>query len=212
MTQKERIFNRLKTGEWHSSVEASGDMYIMRLGARIPQLRDALTLSALLLILPAVGRAQEEGRHQLSPRGLQAVRIIGVEPLLSRHFSPTVANNLGTSGIPLEELSQAQDHSQSGPQPPCGKGPIPPYPGLDDSAVVESWSESEFGGDWRPPACTGWDAPGFTTLVTTVARLRHTLGEDGLLRHIGAISELVGIRYWYTTHANGKHQFRMPSL
>ena len=35
MTQKERIFNRLKIGEWLSSVEASRDMYIMRLGARI---------------------------------------------------------------------------------------------------------------------------------------------------------------------------------
>jgi Helix-turn-helix domain len=35
MTQKERIFNRLKTGEWLSSVEASRNMYIMRLGARI---------------------------------------------------------------------------------------------------------------------------------------------------------------------------------
>ena len=39
MTQKERIFNRLKTGEWLSSVEASRDMYIMRLGARIFDLR-----------------------------------------------------------------------------------------------------------------------------------------------------------------------------
>jgi hypothetical protein len=200
MTQKERIFNRLKTGEWHSSVEASRDMYIMRLGARIPQLRDALTLSALLSILPAVCQAQQEGRLQLSPAALEAVRIVGVEPFLARLFSPTVANNLGPSGISLDGLSQAQDYSQSGPQPPCGKEPIPPYPGLDDSPIVKSWSESEFGGDWRPPACTGWDALGFTTMVTTAARFRHTSGEDGLLGHIGAISELAGMRYWSTTH------------
>jgi len=87
-----------------------------------------------------------------------------------------------------------------GPQPPCGMEPIPPYASLDDSAIVKSWSESDFGRDWRPPACTGWAAEGFTTLVTTAARFRHTSEVEGLLRHIGAISELAGIRYWSTTH------------
>ena len=43
---------------------------------------------------------------------------------------------------------------QLGPQPPCGKEPIPPYPGLDDLANVKSWSKSDFGSDWKPPACT----------------------------------------------------------
>lgn len=46
---------------------------------------------------------------------------------------------------------------QLGPQPPCGKGPIPPYPGLNDLAIVKSWSKSHFGGDWKPPACIGLD-------------------------------------------------------
>src|ERR1700674_385631 len=97
-------------------------------------------------------------------------------------------------------LCQAHGFAQSGPQPPCGKEPIPPYPGLDDSAIVKSWSKSDFGHDWRPPACTGWAEVGFTTLVTTVARFRHTSEAEGLLRHIGAISELAGMRYWSTTH------------
>jgi hypothetical protein len=97
-------------------------------------------------------------------------------------------------------LCQSHGFAQSGPQPPCGKDPVPPYPGLDDSAMVKLWSKSEFGRDWGPPACTGWAAVGFTTLVTTVARFRHTSEADGLLRHIGAISELVGMRYWSTTH------------
>ena len=131
--------------------------------------RDALTFSALLLVLPAVYPAQEADRFQLSPPALQAARLIDVEP-------------------------------QLGPQPPCGKEPIPPYPGLDDSAIVKSWSKSDFGRDWKPPACTGWAAVGFTTLVTTVARFRHTSEAEGLLRHIGAISELAGMRYWSTTH------------
>jgi hypothetical protein len=49
-------------------------------------------------------------------------------------------------------------------------------------------------------ACTGWTDPGFTTLVVTVARFRHASGVEGLLRRIGAISELAGMRYWSTTH------------
>jgi hypothetical protein len=87
-----------------------------------------------------------------------------------------------------------------GPQPPCGKESIPAYPRLDDPAIVKSWSESDFGRDWRPPACTGWAAVGFTTLVTTVARFRHVTEAQGLLRRIGAISELAGVRYWSTSH------------
>ena len=87
-----------------------------------------------------------------------------------------------------------------GPQPPCGKESIPAYPRLDDPAIVKSWSESDFGRDWRPPVCTGWAAVGFTTLVTTVARFRHVTEAEGLLRRIGAISGLVGVRYWSTTH------------
>jgi hypothetical protein len=56
------------------------------------------------------------------------------------------------------------------------------------------------GRDWKPPACTGWTDSGFTTLVVTVARFRHTSGVEGLLRRVGTISERAGIRYWSTTH------------
>jgi hypothetical protein len=97
-------------------------------------------------------------------------------------------------------LCQARGYSQLGPQPPCGTEPVPPYPRLDDSAIAKSWSKSEFGRDWKPPACTGWAAVRFTTLVTVVARFRQTSEAEGLLRHIGAISELAGTRYWSTTH------------
>jgi hypothetical protein len=96
-------------------------------------------------------------------------------------------------------LCPARGYSQLGPEPPCGKEPVPAYPGLDDWAIAKSWSKSEFGRDWKPPACTGWAAVGFTTLVTTVARFQHTSEAEGLLRHIGAISELAGMRYWSTT-------------
>jgi len=100
--------------------------------------------------------------------------------------------------LPAMLLCQAHGYSQ--PQPPCGTDPVPSYPGLNDSAIVKLWSKSDSGSDWKPPACTGWAAAGFTTLVTTVARFRQTTEADGLLRHIGAISELAGVRYWSTTH------------
>jgi hypothetical protein len=58
------------------------------------------------------------------------------------------------------------------PSPSCGRDPAPPYPPLEDAATVKSWSRSDFGSDWRPPACTGWATVGFTTLVTTAARFR----------------------------------------
>ena len=70
----------------------------------------------------------------------------------------------------------------SGPQPPCGDESIPAYPRLDDPAVVKSWSESELGHDWRPPACSGWTEVGFTTLVTIVARFRPVKGAESLLQ------------------------------
>jgi hypothetical protein len=97
-------------------------------------------------------------------------------------------------------LCQAHGYAQSGPQPPCGTEPLPPYPGLDNSPIVKSWSEADFGRDWKPPACTGWSEVGFSSLITTVARFRYTAGAEGLLGHIGAISDLAGMRYWSTTH------------
>ena len=55
------------------------------------------------------------------------------------------------------------------------------------------------GRNWTPPACLGWSAPGFTTLVSTVARF-HAISAEGLLQRIGDISKLTGVRYWSTTH------------
>lgn len=97
-------------------------------------------------------------------------------------------------------LCQAHGYAQSGPQPPCGQEPVPPYPGLENAPTVRFWSEPDLGRDWKPPACTGWAGVGFGTLVSTVARFRYPSGAEGLLRHIGATSELAGMRYWSTTH------------
>ena len=113
-----------------------------------------------------------------------------------------VLPNLGIHSLPLcpPPLRVVDAEPQSGPQPPCGMEPIPPYPSLNDLPVVKSWSESAFGRTWKPPECTRWTELGFTTLVTTSARFSSTSGAAGLLRHIGAISHRAGMRYWSTTH------------
>lgn len=133
--------------------------------------RDVLTLSAVFLILPAITSSQRADRAQFSAAGLRAAAA---------------------------DIIDAEP--QTGPQPPCGTDPIPPYPRLDEPANVKAGSPSALGSDWKPPECTGWTATGFTSLVTTAARFRYTSGAEGLLRHIGAISELAGMRYWSTTH------------
>jgi hypothetical protein len=86
-----------------------------------------------------------------------------------------------------------------GPQPPCGAESDPPYPDLQHSPAIKVWDRSSLGRDWMPPACLGWSATGFTTLVSTVARF-HAAGAEGLLQRIGDVSGLTGIRYWSTTH------------
>ncbi len=65
---------------------------------------------------------------------------------------------------------------------------------------MKPWSKSDFGSDWKPPACTGWTAAGFTTLVTIVARFQDARETKDLLRHIGSVSGFGGMRYWSTTH------------
>ena len=87
-----------------------------------------------------------------------------------------------------------------GPQPPCGSEPFPPYPDLDKPPTTKFWDRSDLGRDWTPPACTGWTSGGFATLVVTVGRFRNPSGADGMLRRIGAISNLKGVLYWSTTH------------
>ncbi len=106
------------------------------------------------------------------------------------HFSPPM----------LQAARSLEITSQFGPQPPCAREPIPPYPTLGDAAVIKAWSRSVLGRKWEPPACTRWSEMGFTTLVTIAARFQYMGEAEGLLRHVGAISDLAGLRYWSTTH------------
>src|SRR5512146_1763951 len=71
---------------------------------------------------------------------------------------------------------QAHRYAQLGPQPPCGKEPVPPYPGLNDSPTVTFWSESNLGRNWRPPASTSWAEAGLlrqTGLSSMLRKCQH---------------------------------------
>lgn len=83
----------------------------MRTKKRLVQ--DALTFSALLLVLPVVCPAQEADRFKLSPPALQATRIIGVEPLLARLSSLAAARELGATGLSMEDLSLHQQITEA---------------------------------------------------------------------------------------------------
>jgi hypothetical protein len=120
--------------------------------------------------------------------------------LLVAMYPSQGADRFVASASAQETAGALATETQPGPQPPCGNEPVPTYPTLEEPANVKSWSGGDLGRDWIPPACTGWNAHGFTTLVTTVARFRYSAGTEGLLRQIGAISELSGVRYWSTTH------------
>lgn len=129
-----------------------------------------------------------------------AVTLLALAAVLPTGYPAHQTHRFEVSASALRSTGIVDDEPEVGPQPPCGKDPIPLYPPLDDSGTVKSWSEHDLGSDWRPPACTGWAAVGFTTLVTTTARFRHVTEAEGLLRRIGAISDLTGMRYWSTTH------------
>ena len=131
-------------------------------------------------------------------------RLPGGAVLLIALMAPGIlarqADRFLPSPIALRARPPLEVDPQTGPLPPCGNEPIPEYPGVNEQAVVKSWSKADLGRDWKPPVCTGWTEVGFTTLVTIAARFPHTSEAEGLLRHIGAISELAGMHYWSTTH------------
>lgn len=109
-------------------------------------------------------------------------------------------NHLRPSPTSLIPKLQRDVEPHAEPLPPCGMEPIPAYPDVSESAIVKSWAKSNLGRDWKPPACMGWAEVGFSTLVTVSARFSYTSEAEGLLHHIGAISQLSGMRYWSTTH------------
>jgi hypothetical protein len=90
-------------------------------------------------------------------------------------------------------------YGQSGPEPPCGVDPVPNYPLTIDSAIIKPWHKADIGAGWNPASCTGWAQTDFATLVTIAARFHSAADGQDLLRRVGSISQLAGVRYWSTT-------------
>ncbi len=143
-------------------------------------------------------------RHKNARTIVDLARLPGGAALLIALMAPGIRVQQGDrfllSPIALWARPLVETEAQTGPLLPCGNEPIPDYPAVNEQAVVKSWSKTDLGRDWKPPVCTGWTEVGFTTLVTIAARFPYTSEAEGLLHHVGAISELAGMRYWSTTH------------
>jgi hypothetical protein len=87
-------------------------------------------------------------------------RLPGGAVLLIALIAPVIlaqqADRFLLSPIALQARPLIDLEPQTGPLPPCGKEPIPAYPGVNEQAIVKSWSKSDLGRDWKPPVCTGW--------------------------------------------------------
>ena len=95
-------------------------------------------------------------------------------------------------------------HAQSGPRPPCGMDPAPPFAALDAAPHVKVWTAAELRPDWKPPACTGWTPSESPTVLALAARFRFRGGIEELRRRIGAVSATKGILYWSATQKKWK--------
>jgi hypothetical protein len=89
--------------------------------------------------------------------------------------------------------------AQPNAQPPCGDAlPVPEYAKPGEPPNYRVWSESDPGGRWTPPACTGW-TPKEGTLLAIAGQFRYLGNVEGLLARFGGISTLPGLQYWSVT-------------
>jgi hypothetical protein len=75
---------------------------------------------------------------------------------------------------------------------------------VDATPTVKFWRPADVNNSWPPPACTRWNNPRFNAIVTTVGRFRYSGPADGLMRRVGAVSSLEGVRYWSETTGKWK--------
>lgn len=85
------------------------------------------------------------------------------------------------------------------PRPPCGATPDPAYPAAGETERSRTWTQSDLGANWRPPACTGWTGTDFRLIVALAGRIPRETSADQLLARFGSVSGLAGLRYWSAT-------------
>jgi hypothetical protein len=89
------------------------------------------------------------------------------------------------------------------PRPPCGGSPVPAYPTAPGSPNIQSQPVR----GWTPPTCLGWNGTAPTEIVAIAGRLHESSGADALLARFGAISQMIGVRYWSTTEQAWRNLF-----
>lgn len=108
----------------------------------------------------------------------------------------SLAALLGALTLALPLLLGGPASAQERPRPACDGAPALDYPAPGSAPTVAVWSDNRA---WRPPACSGWTAPGFRLLVAVAGSFREDGGVDGLLARFGAVSMLSGVRFWSTS-------------
>src|SRR5215470_19363326 len=98
--------------------------------------------------------------------------------------------------FPLLLQTAAADEA---PSPPCGGPPQPPYAAPGEPEHSGTWTRSDLGDGWAPPACTGWTGTDFRIVAALAGRFRDPASVDQLLARFGAISSQIGLRYWSAT-------------
>ena len=92
--------------------------------------------------------------------------------------------------------------SQEEPRPPCGGAGASPYPSytpVGTPPAVSVWAKGD-AALWTPPACVGWpSSQRFKLIVALAGSFRPDGGADDLLTRFGAISTMLGLRYWSVT-------------
>ena len=96
----------------------------------------------------------------------------------------------------LLAASAGTTRAGEGPQPPCGAAPVPDYPPPGAPPAIRLWRSGELGDGWRAPPCAGFAGGGFLQLVALAGRIDGALDPDAMLRRLGAVSTLAGVRYW----------------
>jgi uncharacterized protein DUF6675 len=100
---------------------------------------------------------------------------------------------LGALTLAMPTFLAGPAPAQERPRAACDGAPSLDYPAPGSTPTVAVWSDNRA---WRPPACSGWTAPGFRLLVAVAGSFREDDGADGLLARFGAVSTLSGVRFW----------------
>jgi hypothetical protein len=80
-----------------------------------------------------------------------------------------------------------------------GAQPQPPYGLVGEAPAVQAWSGPTLAAAPAGGICIGWSTGAPRLVVAVAGRFRDSGGADGLMARFGAISDLVGVRYWSVT-------------